>query len=88
MTHNELLAEVQFHQGFQMGIKGFQLCSALRAVVELHKPIEQTTGMSYTQENGLQVLATEFICAFCKDTGVIEYRYPCFTIKAIEKELL
>ena len=44
MTHNELLTEVQFHQGFQMGIKGFQLCSALRAVVELHRPEAQEHG--------------------------------------------
>lgn len=94
MTHDELLEalnnelkraqwEGQCHNsGWEEGVL------ALIAVVELHKPIEQTTGMSYTQENGLQVLATEFICAFCKDTGVIEYRYPCFTIKAIEKALI
>jgi hypothetical protein len=84
MTHDELLAKIDEQTDFDAG---YALGPALRAVVELHKPIEQTTGISYTQENGLEVLATEFICEFCRNTGVIEHRYPCPTIKTIEKEL-
>lgn len=38
MTHDELLAKVQFNQNYQMGIEGYQICSALRVVVELHEP--------------------------------------------------
>ena len=36
MTHEELLAKVQYNQGYQMGIEGYRICSALGAVIELH----------------------------------------------------
>ena len=36
MTHAELLEKVQYNQGYQMGIEGYRICSALGAVVELH----------------------------------------------------
>ena len=42
MTHDELLERVQYNQGYQMGLDGYKICSALRAVVELHKPYEPT----------------------------------------------
>ena len=82
MTHDELIKEIN------TVLYPWWMQDALRAIVELHKSVEQTTGMSYTQENGLQVLATQAICVFCRDTGVIDYSYPCPTIQAIEKELL
>lgn len=36
MTYDELLERVQYNQGYQMGLDGYKICSALRAVVELH----------------------------------------------------
>ena len=42
MTHDELLERVQYNQGYQMGLDGYKICSALRAVVELH--YEHTSG--------------------------------------------
>ena len=36
MTREELLERVQYNQGYQMGLDGYKICSALRAVVELH----------------------------------------------------
>lgn len=36
MTHDELLERIQYNQGYQMGLDGYKICSALRAVVELH----------------------------------------------------
>ena len=89
MTHDELLAEIDDDEKFLEQYFGgkFKGQSALRAVVELHKPVEITTGIAYTQSNGLEVLQTQAICAFCKDMGSIEHWYPCPTIQAIEKEL-
>lgn len=96
MTHDELLARIKVSGA---GILAMQYSppsegwiydkntQALFAIAELHKPVEITTGVSYTQENGLEVLATQAICAFCKDMGSIEHLYPCPTIQAIEKEL-
>ena len=45
MTHDELLARVQYNQGYQMGLDGYRICSALREVVELHH--EHTSGSGY-----------------------------------------
>ena len=42
MTHDELLERVQYNQGYQMGLDGYRICSALREVVELH--YEHTSG--------------------------------------------
>jgi hypothetical protein len=42
MTHEELLARVQYNQGYQMGLDGYKICSALRVIVELHH--EHTSG--------------------------------------------
>lgn len=67
MTHDELLAK----------IGSFTCCAgahelALRAVVELHKPVEITLPSGN--------LGTD--CLMCKG-----YAHPCETIRAIEKEL-
>jgi hypothetical protein len=75
MTHDELLkvvnwsvelAEAQYLQELLNQMK------ALRAVVELHKPITTPNNFSYCPE-----------CQYGHARGV----YPCPTIQAIEKEL-
>ena len=74
MTHDELLAKINY----------FTCCSgahelALRAVVELHKPIIST---AYPESLG--------ICLACTPLSLNFYeaiRYPCPTIQTIEKEL-
>ena len=70
MTHDELLAKID----------GFSCCSgahelALRAVVELHKPIQ---------------ISNEQLCNACEEwtnEGQKQLFYPCPTIQAIEKRL-
>jgi hypothetical protein len=72
MTHEELLARVQFNQGYQMGLDGYKICSALRAVVELHKPHNEDSKY----------------CAGCEvDDPWYWNEYPCPTIQAIESAL-
>jgi hypothetical protein len=68
MTHDELLAKID----------GFSCCSgahelALRAVVELHRPIKRP--------KWLPIEFQGYSCNLCPGS------YPCPTIKAIEKEL-
>jgi hypothetical protein len=73
MTHDELLAELDEldHSCSVVGIT----VSALRAVVELHKPVQ-----SYMFE--------EKTCSHCSsEEDRSEILYPCPTIQAIEKEL-
>ena len=79
MTHDELLDKIA-----QAGLKPdgnvmpTHLVLALRAVVELHKPVI--------------VLTDVLVCSHCESDeltdpyGVIR-SYPCPTIQAIEKEL-
>ena len=74
MTHDELLAK----------INNFTCCSgahelALRAIVKLHKPIIST---AYPESLGICLTCTPLSLNFYEAT-----RYPCPTIKAIEKEL-
>ena len=71
MTHDELLAEINFNDPYYSR----HLMSALRAVVELHKPSQ-----SY--------LFDDEVCDFCSsEEDRSEILYPCPTIQAIEKEL-
>ena len=65
MTHDELLAEIDSYA------YNYKPKSALRAVVELHKP-------EPLDERGNVCLTC------CPDLLVL---YPCTTIQAIEKEL-
>jgi hypothetical protein len=71
MTHDELLAELDEldHSCSVVGIT----VSALRAVVELHRPIFRGCDEPYC-------CGAEDVCR-CGD------EYPCDTIQAIEKEL-
>ena len=86
MTHDELLGKVDWIENTatptehcevelcELNLR--QLASALRAVVELHKPIV------YAQ--------TQLRCPICvwsDDWDAELYSYPCPTIQAIEKEL-
>jgi hypothetical protein len=91
MTHDELLAKVDEEFGiitFDENGKG--LCNtleakgyyALRAVVELHKPVMAFTGGYDGEENELWAEQ----CSDCSNNGFSQM-YPCLTIQAIEKEL-
>ena len=82
MTHDELLAKIDnnyfpglthMEQVEEMVKQDVQIKSALRAVVELHKP---TPGND---------IGDSPLCEDCINTAYIEY--PCDTIRAIEKEL-
>ena len=78
MTHDELLAKLSSSQVFgkQFGAKAYL---ALRAVVELHKPIISTAFPEFLG-----------ICLTCSPPSLNFYeatRYPCPTIQAIEAEL-
>ena len=73
MTHDELLAEIDERTSYLGNIDG--IYTALRAVVELHKPIQ---------------ISNEQLCNACEEwtnEGQKQLFYPCPTVQAIEKEL-
>jgi len=77
MTHDELLAEIDIQlrhlpSYFHAGDKTIAGMSALRAVVELHKP--QVSSFDDTE------------CAACS-SDELSVIYPCPTIQAIEEQL-
>jgi hypothetical protein len=77
MTHDELLEKIKREEDYLKTYAegyGFVVTDALRAVVELHQPLDN--------------LIAEF-CSHCTEmSGKDIYTlYPCLTIKAIEKEL-
>ena len=73
MTHDELLEEITANEEFyDDGTNRTPSWSALRAVVELHKPQSST-------------IPGDPKCDFC--SGLDWADYPCPTIQAIEKEL-
>ena len=76
MTHDELLTKITTEM-FQFKKGGFSRAymQALRAIVELHKPIQ---------------ISNEQLCNACEEwtnEGQKQLFYPCPTIQAIEKEL-
>jgi hypothetical protein len=75
MTYEELLAKIgnPIDEGYEYGDIVYN--KALRAVVELHKPME-------FQFNDNPVM----VCGHCQ-IGVVGDKYSCETIQAIEKEL-
>ena len=93
MTHDELLAKVELTLGtyiskYYGSKKDVELRSdvidslqALRAVVELHKPIDAAKGLSQASRD---ILGYTNVCGECLYDGG---PYPCNTINAIEKEL-
>jgi hypothetical protein len=75
MTHDELLADInKYYSDIESGLRWEPDCyiKALRAVVELHKPIEITLPSGIKAED----------CLSC-----VGNNYPCETIQGIEKEL-
>lgn len=75
MTHEELLAKIPKVEWIHQNYINAKL-NALRAVVELHKPLPIVNG-----DNSAN-------CCWCQIAGIRETPYPCPTIQAIEKELL
>ena len=72
MTHDELLYGIKEIERLAEGMWGTK---ALRAVVELHKPVQ-----SYMFE--------EEACSHCSsEEDRLEILYPCPTIQAIEEQL-
>ena len=76
MTHDELLAKLWILPTDITELQhGAKAVHALRAVVELHKPIQ---------------ISNEQLCNACEEwtnEGQKQLFYPCPTIQAIEKEL-
>ena len=67
MTHDELLNYIDYHNYRQYTPS----IRALRAVVELHRPVHNAYDTDYSWWG----------CLMCEEV------YPCPTIQAIEKEL-
>jgi len=83
MTHDELLA-ICDNYSFKDSAEPVK---ALRAVVELHKPVE----MPYARVEG--TLTCNYCSGLCHSRSGLSCDdcpplYPCTTIQAIEKELL
>ena len=78
MTHDELLS-ICDNYSFKDSAEPVK---ALRAVVELHKPVMQWSGGYDGEENPLYAEQ----CSDCSSNGFTQ-EYPCQTIQAIEKEL-
>ena len=80
MTHDELLASIiDYGENGPIDYGQIDLSKALRAIVELHKPIIST---AYPEFLGICLACTPLSLNFYEAT-----RYPCPTIQAIEKEL-
>lgn len=76
MTHDELLAKI--NEGSRVCELDSPAWSALRAVVELHKP-DGNSNCAYCNKR--------FACKKCGSRLESYISYPCPTIQAIEKEL-
>ena len=78
MTHDELLAEIDRLDAVLTDSYGM---SALRAVVELHKPFQGRSDITTYDYIGCDS------CVEWSHDGNMNLKYPCPTIQAIEKEL-
>ena len=82
MTHDELLASIiDYGQNGPIDYGQIDLSKALRAVVELHKPIQGRSDISTYDYVGCDA------CVEWSHDGNMNLKYPCPTIQAIEKEL-
>ena len=81
MRHDELLAKIDKFEPVDE-LDACNAMNALRAVVELHKPVMAWTG-AYDY-NDAELWAEQ--CDYCSGNGFSQM-YPCPTIQAIEKEL-
>ena len=83
MTHDELLASIiDYGQNGPIDYGQIDLSKALRAVLELHKPIKAEDLKNNSKISG--------ICLACTPLSLNFYeaiRYPCPTIQAIEEQL-
>jgi hypothetical protein len=80
MTHDELLAKLEYDgiEPWDYSIPtSHKAVAALRAVVELHKPISDNS----CYDPGCCGGPYPDLCGICSE------HYPCETIEAIEKEL-
>lgn len=89
MTHDKLLARIKEYQDGTVALSPYQAANkrdnvyedpswyALRAVVELHKPISDNSCSDPDCCGG----PYPDLCEICSE------HYPCETIQAIEKEL-
>lgn len=80
MTHDELLSKVDDLAVHNAGYGA--ISEALRAVLELHRPVMAWTG-AYDY-NDAELWAEQ--CDYCSSNGFSQ-TYPCRNIQAIEKEL-
>ena len=78
MTHEELLVRVKLYDDWAKGGYTPAVFQALRAVVELHKPIKSFGDERYMACDHCEEWSTE---------DALQVAYPCPTIQAIEKEL-
>ena len=89
MTHDELLEEITAYerrtcnsaQDDSTCASLHPLAIALRAVVELHKPVQGRSDISTYDYVGCDA------CVEWSHDGNMNLEYPCPTIQAIEKEL-
>jgi hypothetical protein len=78
MTHDELLAKVDT---LEARYTDYPTYLALRAVVELHKPVQGSSDIQTYNYTGCDA------CVEWSHDGNMNVDYPCPTIQAIEKEL-
>ena len=82
MTHDELLASIiDYGQNGPIDYGQIDLSKALRAVVELHKPVQGSSDIQTYDYVGCDA------CVEWSHDGNMNLKYPCPTIQAIEKEL-
>ena len=81
MTHDELLSRVKLWDDYAKGGYTPAVFQALRAVVELHKPVQGRSDISIYDYVGCDA------CVEWSHDGNMNLQYPCQTIQAIEKEL-
>lgn len=84
MTYDELLAKIDETEtvGWWSPIRFKRpSTSALRAVVELHRP-------AWASDGDMCLTCSKILSVTSFEMTVQQAKYPCSTIKAIEKELL
>jgi len=79
MTHDELRDLIDKYDA--AGMVDESIIKALRAVVELHRPVETTPPWGFDKYTACN------ICEVGTNDGDYKLDYPCPTIQAIEKEL-
>ena len=83
MTHHDELLDRIAQAGLEPhgNVMPTHLVLALRAVVELHKPVQGSSDIQTYDYVGCDA------CVEWSHDGNMNLRYPCPTIQAIEKEL-